>query len=245
VDDELPGGNINAVVRDGDTVRRVAGPWTPTIHRYLDFLAEAGIDWIPRVLGTDGDREILSFVDGDVPLYPLPEWVWTDEALADAGRHLRALHDASIDFDRTDAIWQLPAREPAEVICHNDFAPHNIAFRDGAVVGVIDFDTGSPGPRIWDLAYLATRMAPLTADHSDGSPGEDQSHRRIQLMLDAYGSELDWVDVVRVAIIRLRDLARFSISKAHELDKPELLDHAAMYERDATYLEGVLPPHQG
>ena len=30
----LAGGNMTAVVRVGDTVRRGAGPWTPTIHAF-------------------------------------------------------------------------------------------------------------------------------------------------------------------------------------------------------------------
>jgi Ser/Thr protein kinase RdoA (MazF antagonist) len=236
VDEQLPGGNMNSVVRDGDTVRRATGAWTPTIHRYLNHLADAGIDWIPRVIGVDGDREILSFVDGDVPLYPLPEWVWTDEALADAARRLRVLHDASIGFDTSDAVWQLPDHGPIEVVCHNDFAPHNLAFDRGHVVGAIDFDTSSPGSRVWDLAYLATRMVPLSAEHPEGSPAENQSHRRVQLMLDAYESTLPRSEVLRVAIIRLRDLARFSLAKADELRKPNLREDAEFYERDATYL---------
>jgi Ser/Thr protein kinase RdoA (MazF antagonist) len=240
VDERLPGGNMNAVVRDGNTVRRTAGAWTPTIHRYLDYLAKAGIDWVPRAVGVEGEREILSFVDGEVPTYPLPEWVWTDAALADAARHLRALHDATVGFDAADAVWQLSAHEPLEVICHNDFAPHNLVFEGGRVVGAIDFDTSSPGPRIGDLAYLATRMVPLSADHSDGSPAEEQSRRRIKLMLDAYGSDATWTEVIRVAIIRLRDLAAFSIAKADELAKPQLRQDAALYERDAIYLERVL-----
>ena len=240
MDEQLPGGNVNAVTRDGDTVRRIAGPWTPTIHRYLNHLATAGIDWIPRALGIDDDREILSFVEGEVPLYPLPRWVWTDDAFVDAARHLRALHEASIGFDTADPVWQAAAHEPAEVICHNDFAPHNLAFEGGRVVGAIDFDTSSPGPRIWDLAYLATRMVPLTSERHEGAAGEDQWHRRIQLMLDAYGSSIDWVDVVRAAVLRLADEAEFTRAKAEELDKPELLEHAALYDRDVAHLEEFL-----
>jgi aminoglycoside phosphotransferase (APT) family kinase protein len=240
VNERLLGGNMNSVVRDGDTVRRVTGAWTPTIHRYLDHLARGGIDWIPRPLGVEGDREVVSFVEGDVPLYPLPEWVWTDDALADAAQRLRALHDASIGFDVDGAVWQLPAREPIEVICHNDFAPHNLAFDRGRIVGAIDFDTSSPGPRIWDLAYLATRMVPLTTERHAGAAGEDQWQRRIQLMLDAYGSDIHWRDVMRAAVARLQEEAVFTRAKAHELDKPELLDHVALYDRDAAYLEGGL-----
>ncbi|MEJ1229585.1 MAG: phosphotransferase [Galbitalea sp.] len=137
-------------------------------------------------------------------------------------------------------MWQLPVHEPVEVICHNDFAPHNLAFVDGAIAGVIDFDTSSPGPRIWDIAYLATRIVPLTRDHPDGSPGEDRSERRIQLLLDSYGSPATVAEVVRVAIVRLRELAIFSRAKADELDKPNLRADAAGYDRDADHLERVL-----
>jgi hypothetical protein len=240
VDEQLPGGNMNSVVRDGDTVRRTTGAWTPTIHRYLNYLADAGIDWIPRVIGVDGDREILSFVDGDVPLYPLPEWVWTDLALTDAGQLLRVLHDASLGFDPIGASWQWPSQEPLEVICHNDFAPHNLTFRNGRVVGAIDFDLCAPGPRISDLANLATRMVPLTSERHRGAVREDQWQRRVQLLLDAYGSDIDWVDVVRAAVPRLRAEAEFTRAMVEKNGRPDLVDDVALYERDVMHLERFL-----
>ncbi|MEP6843613.1 MAG: aminoglycoside phosphotransferase family protein [Pseudolysinimonas sp.] len=240
MDEELAGGNMSSVRRVGDTVVRNAGPWTVTIHRFLAHLHAAGIEWVPRALSRDGDHEVLSFVVGDVPLYPLPAWVWSDEVLEDAARHLRALHDASEGFDLAGAIWQVPSHPPLEVICHNDFAPHNLAFEGGWIVGAIDFDTCSPGPRLWDIAYLATRIVPLTADQPAGAAPADQSRRRLQLLLDAYGSDEDADEVVRMAIVRLRDLAEFSSRKASELAKPHLLADAAAYERDATHLETVL-----
>ena len=236
MDGELRGGNMNAVRRVGDTVVRAAGPWTPTVHRYLQQLADAGIADIPRPLGIADGHEILSFVAGEVPEYPLPAYVWTDAALAEAAAVLRGLHDASASLARSTGSWQSPSHEPAEVICHNDFAPHNLAFHDGRVVGVIDFDMASPGPRVWDLAYLATRMVPLTTERHEGAADEHDWNRRIRLMLDAYGSDIPPTEVVRVAIERLSDLAAFSRAKAGELGKPELLDHADLYDRDADYL---------
>jgi len=166
--------------------------------------------------------------------------VGLDEALADAGRHLRALHEASVDFDVTGAVWQWPTREPAEVICHNDFAPHNLAFANGRVVGAIDFDLCAPGPRVSDVANLATRMVPLTSEQHPRAVGQDQWQRRIQLLLDAYGSELDWLDVVRESVVRLKAEAAFTRAKAVELDKPVLLDDAALYDRDILYLDRFL-----
>jgi hypothetical protein len=240
MDGLLPGGNMNAVERSGDTVLRNAGPWTPTVHRYLDYLAVAGVDWAPRPLGIENGRERLSFIEGDVPLYPLPDWVWTDAVLQQGARRLRQLHDASIGFGSDGAGWQSPAKVPAEVICHNDFAPHNLAFVDGEIVGAIDFDMCSPGPRLWDIAYFATRAVPLTSTPPDNAPGMDDARRRVELLLTAYGSDATWRDILRVAAIRLHDLAQMSRSKADELGNSQLSEDAAGYERDAHFLREVM-----
>lgn len=240
MDGLLPGGNMNAVERSGDTVLRNAGPWTSTVHRYLEYLVAAGIDWVPRPLGIENDRERLSFIEGEVPLYPLPEWVWTDAVLEEGARRLRQLHDASIGFASDGAIWQSSAKVPAEVICHNDFAPHNLAFVDGAIMGAIDFDMCSPGPRLWDIAYFATRAVPLTSETPEDAPGMDDARRRVELLLIAYGSDATWSDVLRVAAIRLHDLAQMSLDKAAELSKPYLRDEAVQYARDAHFLRAII-----
>lgn len=50
---------------------------------------------------------------------------------------------------------------------------------------------------------------------------------------------MTWDDVVRVAIIRLHDLASFSRQKADELDHPRLLDDADFYDSDGRYLAAL------
>ena len=247
--DRLGGGNMNTVFRQDDTVLRNAGPWTPTVHRLLDYLHLAGIDWVPRPvevsLDAAGQRghERLSYLEGDVPAYPFPEWVWSDEVLCDGAQRLRRLHDASIGFPADGAIWQAPVKIPAEVICHNDFSPHNLVFEDGRIVGAIDFDFCSPGPRLWDIAYFATRIVPLTAETPPSAPEMDHAQRRVQLILDAYGSDAGTTfdNVIRVAIIRLHDLAHLSRSKANELHNPTLLDDADAYDRDGHFLTALRP----
>lgn len=254
MDDEgelLVGGNMNEVRREGDTVVRHAGEWTPTVHRYLRYIERAGIDWAPkpiaiepRGVGEGGgsgarERERLTFLDADVPVYPLPEYVWADHVLVDGARMLRELHDASIGFGLDGAVWQSVTKVPAEVICHNDFSPHNLGFRDGHVVGAIDFDMCSPGPRLWDIAYFATRVVPLTDDPPEGAPTMADAEGRVTRILESYGLDASYDDVLRVAIIRLDDLAELSRDKALELGKPELVENADMYEREARYLTGV------
>jgi hypothetical protein len=173
-------------------VRRAAGPWTDTIHALLRHVRARGVTEIPEPLGRDGSgREVLSFVAGDVYHYPMPDWMWDDAVLVAAAALLRRYHDATVDFrPPADARWRLPARAPAEVVCHNDFAPYNLVFRGRALAGAIDFDTASPGPRAWDLAYLAYRLVPLTAAGNPDAPAtpEAERDRRLDLLCATYGS---------------------------------------------------------
>jgi hypothetical protein len=243
IDDEevLPGGNMGGAVRVGDTVRRPAGPWSPTVQRLLGLLREHGIAWAPAPLGADDrGRDTVSFLPGLVPQYPLPDWIWADAVLADAGSRLAELHRATAAFDRADAVWQLPSRSPAEVICHNDFAPYNMVFAGGRLTGVIDWDTASPGSRVWDLAYLAYRLVPLTEPSNVEARGSDPSRRdrRLALLCEAYGDGVRPADVPATAIARLHDLADFTRARA-EGGQRELRSHVGLYLRDAAWIAGL------
>src|SRR5436190_20259190 len=103
----LHGGNTNTVVRVGDTVRRTAGAWTPTVHALLRHLEATGFDAAPRALGLDAERrEMLSFIEGSTVTYPMPSFVWADATLADVGRMLRRYHDLTVDFSTPEAQWR-------------------------------------------------------------------------------------------------------------------------------------------
>ncbi len=228
---------MGPVSRLGDTVLRPAGAWTPNVHRLLDLYAAAGIPETPRPLGLTADgRERLSYLPGTVPAYPMPEWVWAESVLGGAAKLLRRLHDTSMPLAAVAAGWRSPVREPAEVVCHNDFAPYNLVFTAGRLTGVIDFDHSSPGPRAWDLAYLAYRLVPLTGALESGPFTAAERAGRLGRLLAAYRSGATPAALVSTAVLRLQALADFSEAAAAELGNPELARHAAGYRADADRL---------
>ncbi|MEO1222617.1 MAG: phosphotransferase [Pseudomonadota bacterium] len=214
----LKGGNTTPVVRVGSTVRRQAGPWTPTIHALLRHVRRNGFQLAPDPIGFDAQgREIVSYLEGDAGHYPLPGWAWHDRLLTEIATLLRRYHDSTVGFTAPSAtVWQLAPRQPAEVICHNDFAPYNIVFRDRRPAGVIDFDTASPGPRLWDVAYAAYRFVPLTAPDNPDTPISDTQtqRRRLTLFCAAYGGIETPRPVLHMAVQRLDALIDFITSRA-------------------------------
>ncbi|MFW6366513.1 MAG: phosphotransferase [Spirochaetota bacterium] len=243
----LTGGNMNAPERIGSTVRRKTTPASPTIHRLLTHLRGKGIDWVPTFHGiADDGREILSYLDGEVP-HELPPWLWEEDLLVGVARAMRTFHDAAADFDQSGAVWGLDPSEPAEVICHNDFAPYNCVFRDGAFAGLLDFDLCSPGSRIWDMAYCCYRFVPIMPvareDPTDETAPFPLSEvlRRSDTFLDAYAGENGTLrytcsQLFSVASRRLEKLASWTGDFAVRTGSSELEKNARMYARHSRWL---------
>jgi aminoglycoside phosphotransferase (APT) family kinase protein len=253
-EEPLPGGNMNSVVRSGDTVRRRASAATATIHRLLSHARAAGVTWVPEPRGFDErGREILSFIEGEVP-HAMPAWLWSDAVLTDVARALRQWHDATATFERAGAVWSLDAREPEEVICHADFAPYNCVFRGERFVGAIDFDLCAPGPRLWDLAYTAYRFVPLMPPRDATVPDARQERspfgvlemtRRLDLFLSTYAGGDPSFHYGRAALLhavveRLGAIATWTTEHVARTGQRDLASHATMYRAHAAWLDAEL-----
>jgi hypothetical protein len=242
----LAGGNENVVVQVGDSVRRAVHPWTPAVHALLRQLDANGFVESPSVLGFDAQgREVLTMIPGKVGHYPLTPEMTTDASLVACARMLRRCHAAAtIQPGWGDLPWRYRDPDPAswEVICHGDVAPYNIVYREGMPVGLIDFDVAGPGPRMWDIAYAAYRLAPLASDVNCldfGFGGPPDRVRRLALFLDAYGVE-DRSELLEMAIARVTALRDDILARAAAGDPSVAThlaeDHIGSYNADLAWI---------
>ncbi|WP_339322096.1 aminoglycoside phosphotransferase family protein [Paenibacillus sp. FSL W8-0194] len=250
----LTGGNINRVVKVGETVRRESKP-NPYVNHLLRYLESAGCPHVPRYLGIDEKgREVFSYIQGVVPGNNYPEnesYMWSDLALAELARILRRFHDSSVGFSTSEkSSNDFPDESQHEVVCHNDAALYNVVFKDEIPVGMIDFDMAGFGPRIWDIAYTLYTSVPL-AGFAPG--GEDFSvveynktdhasvrKKRIKLFFDSYGMDvpmdLKWWVVSRIHFMctTLSDRAAAGDPAFIKLVQEGHLDH---YKKELIFLD--------
>ncbi|MCU0154652.1 phosphotransferase [Curtobacterium flaccumfaciens pv. poinsettiae] len=170
---------MERITRADDRVHRPAGPWTPTVHRLLAHLHEQGFVAAPEPIALGDTLETVSFVPGVAGEYPWTEDIASEAALVTSARLLRQFHDAAASFPRSaeDDLWSQADRAPVETIVHGDFAPYNCVYDGIAAVGLIDFDTAHPGPRVWDVASAVYRFAPFTTGAVEGSTTPDLDER--------------------------------------------------------------------
>jgi hypothetical protein len=175
--EDLPGA-MGGVERVGRTVRRPAGPWTPSVNALLDHLRNAGVGRVPQVLGVEGDRAVYGYLSGRS--VPSGEIV-LDSVLVEAVRWLGEFHDAAESFVAgPDARWR-GGRAAGSLICHNDPGTYNWLIEGGHFAALVDWDLAGPGERIDDLAFLCWTALPL-----DRAAPAHEVARRLELVVDAY-----------------------------------------------------------
>lgn len=196
------------VIRVGDTVRRPG--MRAAVRALLVHLENVGFEAAPRYLGVDDEgRDVVSWVEGDVPIPPYPAWALEDEALTALGRLARDYHAAVATFDASGLEgwsdqWGDPRGGP--LVCHNDLFPENVVFRNGLPVALIDFDEASPGRPLWDLAIAAEEWAPLHAQGARlAAPDTLDAVHRLGLLAAAYGLEPDRADEFLDLVMELKE----------------------------------------
>lgn len=184
----LEGGDVNVVVRVGETVRRPMGEWSPAVHALLRHFEAVGFDGAPQFLGIDEQgREILSYVEGEAALAPLPAG---DEVLIELGRLLRRVHEAVASFEPpADAAWFSGGEGP--LFCHRDLFPPNVILRDGNPAALIDWDLAGPAEALDDVVSAASHWAPLRTDAEKWGLPPDRRPERVRILCDAYGLSAD------------------------------------------------------
>jgi len=233
---------------NNDGVHRPTRRSNKQVYAFLGFLKEQGFNQAPEFLGYDlQGREILSFVKGKTGDFPLSAESRSLDALVSSAKLLRVYHDASYAFLQESACsnegWMFPAQEPREVICHNDFAPYNVCFDGKKAIGIIDFDTAHPAPRIWDIAYALYRFAPFTnPENEDGFGKIEEQILRGRLFCESYGlHEKNRSCLAEVMIERLQVLLDFLMQSACEGDEKYQLNvqhgHHLKYLADMEYIK--------
>lgn len=195
----LPAGDVTVgVVRIGDTVRRPRQQSSDRVAAYLRHLEAVGFQGAPRYLGVDSrGRDVLTFLEGDVPGSPVDPWAAADSVLPGVGRLVRRLHDASEGYvlvprpvEPGRPVPPFPEDEP-RIVAQRDVTPQNTVFRGGEAWGLIDFDLCDWTTRSFDVANTAMHWVPL-CDPVDRQPvysGIDVAGR-LRLLLNGYGRDL-------------------------------------------------------
>ena len=252
----LKRGNVSEVFSDGEVVYRDLKPQSKSIHRLLLHLEKKGIGFTPRFLGISEDNmEMLSFVEGEtIDDYPLQNDINNKIiTIRQAAQMLKAFHDGTVDFKlNPEDIWFLEYKGELqkEVICHNDFAPYNVTFKNFKPVGLIDFDTACPGPRIWDIAYAVYRFVPLseevydmnTRQYRQYSKSADSLERKLLLneFLDSYGMG-NASEVLQSLLLRLQDLVKLfddeCLKGNDAFIKMKESGHQQFYLREITFIK--------
>lgn len=239
-------GGRDDIYRKGNYVYRPAEAWTGHVHSYLRYLHDRGFNKVPFPYEIDRNGiEKISYVEGNVYNDILPNEVKCDEALISFCKLVKRFHDIGEEYiEALTGIeeWMLPVRTPIETMCHGDLAPYNIAMEGKEAVGIIDFDTLHPGPRLWDIAYSLYRWIPLMSpDNPESFGSEDDKHRRLELFIRTYGlNNISNKEIIKCVIDRLEYLVSFMQKEAMNGNVVFIEDieegHLELYKKDLKYI---------
>lgn len=200
----LKGGRANtgAVVRINDEVARPNYPQSDCVDDFLGHLERSGLHVVPIPLGLDDQgRRRFSYIEGQAPTPPYPDWAFDERLLIEVATAQRQLHVAAMTYtEPADSVWAVsagdyfpPAATTADavdmVVCHNDLGMSNVIVDEHhRLTGIIDFDYCRPVDPLFDIAVAARHWAPFGDLDIDNGPELDRV-RRFGLYCDVH--ELD------------------------------------------------------
>jgi hypothetical protein len=190
----LDGGVNDGATRVGSCVLRPTGEWSAAVHQLLRHLEKVGFGGAPRVLDIDRDgNEVLTFIDGEAGSLTYPAALLEEEGVVEWGCFIRRYHAAVASFvPPPEAVWRVGRKplSPGEIVCHGDLGHWNAVWRDGHVVGAIDWDFAEPDSPLRDLATAALGVVPFLDDDraSRHFPRPPDRRRRLAALCDAYGA---------------------------------------------------------
>lgn len=243
-------GGRDTIYRQDNYIFRPAAGWSSHVHDFLKYLHSKGFDKVPYPYGIDNEGiEKLSYVEGTVYNDLLPDEVKSDETLISFCNLIKQFHDLGETYVKTltgQEQWMLPVRTPVETMCHGDLAPYNITIEGKKAIGIIDFDTLHPGPRLWDISYALYRWIPLMSpDNIENFGSDEDKKRRMKLFLQTYGlTDISYSEIINQVIKRLEYLVEFMKKEAAAGNSTfqQHIDagHLDIYLRDIDYMANQL-----
>lgn len=227
-DQKLSNNDKRPIVKIGNKVHRPTEFWQPAVHDLLYYLQSVNFPYSPRVFGIDDKgREVLSYFDGESGKEGWKQ-ITSDEGLRKYAKFLRAYHDAVSNYKPSDELeWANGAKglKAGQIICHGDFGPWNIAWKDGEPVGILDWDLAHPNSQEYDILYALEYSAPFRDDkaaikshHFEAVPDRK---RRIKIFLEAYGAPTIENVTAKVAAMQ-REVGKFEASLAERGIQPQV-----------------------
>ena len=161
------------------------------VHALLHHLEQVGFDGAPRYHGEDENgREVLSYIDGDVPIAPHPAWALTDDALVSVARCCVATTRPCDPSTRTRTRGRRRCRRPigARWSATTTRTSTTSSSATAWPSRLIDFDLASPGSAVWDVALAARLWVPLRDPRRrPRATSPRRAGHRLRLFADAYG----------------------------------------------------------
>jgi Ser/Thr protein kinase RdoA (MazF antagonist) len=168
----------------------------------------------------------VEFVEGAVPWPDTHhDLLGPEGAVRGVGRLLRRFHDAVAGFQPDgDAVWRFPEMQADAVpylddrgliVCHNDPAAWNLVIGPSRWA-FVDWDAAGPRPPIWDVAYCAAGIVPITptATHAGWTQAVPVVPR-LRALAGGYGlSNEDLARLPEIIVARIRSSYRHMQGRA-------------------------------